>query len=153
MNNLLKSCSFLVLIALFSTACGAPATQPESTKENEATADFYEVVLGKSVSTIQVANFLTSNNCRDARPFQICEEIGIALWVNPRQVIETVYLYVNNSAGFEPYKGKFPFGLKFYDTLGAAEYKLKRQGVGHAGRIQERLLIILVTGQPTTRLA
>lgn len=27
--------------------------------------------------------------------------------------------------GFEPYEGVLPYGLKFYDTMGAVEYKLK----------------------------
>ncbi len=57
----------------------------------------------------------------------------MALWTDSNQVVETIYLYLNNSDGFEPYQGKLPFGLKFYDTLGAVEYKLKRQGVGNAG--------------------
>ena len=31
------------------------------------------------------------------------------------------------------YKGELPPGLKFYDNLGAVEYKLKERGVGMAG--------------------
>jgi hypothetical protein len=50
--------------------------------------------------------------------------VGIALWIGADQAIETVFLYLNNSDGFAPYKGELPFGLKFYDTLGAVEYKL-----------------------------
>jgi hypothetical protein len=51
-----------------------------------------------------------------------------------------VFLYLNKAKGFAPdekdftpYKGKLPLGLKFYDTMGAVEYKLKRQGVGNNG--------------------
>ena len=133
MNNLLKSCSFLVLIALFSTACGAPATRPESAQGEETTRDLYQIVLGKSLSDTQVADFLAANNCHTASPFQICKEIGMALWVNSMQVIETVYLYLNKVDGFTPYKGQLPYGLKFYDIMGAVEYKLKKQGVGNNG--------------------
>jgi len=46
--------------------------------------------------------------------------------------VETVYLYLNNTDGFVPYEGELPFGLKFYDTMEAVEYKLKRQGIGAA---------------------
>jgi hypothetical protein len=48
-------------------------------------------------------------------------------------VIETVYLYVNAEDDVQPYKGDLPYGLKFYDTQSAVEYRLKKQGVGNAG--------------------
>ena len=133
MNNLLKSCSFLVLIILFSTACGPQAAQLESAKKNETTRDLYQIVLGKLLSDTQVADFLVAHNCHSASPFQICKEIGMALWVNPKQVIETVYLYLNNAHGYTPYKGELPYGLKFYDIMGAVEHKLKKQGIGNSG--------------------
>lgn len=57
----------------------------------------------------------------------------MALRTDSNQVVETIYLSLNNADGFEPYKGELPFGLKFYDTMGAVEYKLKRQGVGNDG--------------------
>jgi hypothetical protein len=57
----------------------------------------------------------------------------MALWTDSNEVVETVYLYLNNTDGFAPYEGKLPFGLKFYDTMEAVEYKLNRQGIGNAG--------------------
>jgi hypothetical protein len=56
----------------------------------------------------------------------------MALWTDANQV-GTVYLYLNNTNDFTPYNGDLPFGLKFYDTMAAVEYKLNRQGVGNAG--------------------
>ena len=38
-----------------------------------------------------------------------------------------------NEGDYTPYNGELPFGLRFYDTLVAVEYKLKKQGVGNAG--------------------
>jgi hypothetical protein len=80
-----------------------------------------------------VIDFLVENNCIQNKPFHICKEAGIALWLDPEQIIRTVYLYLNNKDGYSAYRGELPFGLKFYDTLGAVEYKLNRQGVGNNG--------------------
>jgi hypothetical protein len=48
-------------------------------------------------------------------------------------VVQTVYFYLNNVDGFSSYQGELPLGLKFYDTMGGVEYKLKRQGIGKDG--------------------
>lgn len=73
------------------------------------------------------------NNCTPALPFTLCKEAGLAFWVAADQTVKQIYFYLNNIEGFEPYQGELPFGLKFYDTLGAVEYKLGRQGVGNSG--------------------
>jgi hypothetical protein len=90
-------------------------------------------LLGKSLTDKVVADFIASNNCSSAAQFQLCEDVGVALLIDLNQIVETVYLYLNNTEGFGPYQGELPFGLKFYDTMGAVEYKLKRKGVGNAG--------------------
>ena len=68
-----------------------------------------------------------------ANQFQICKDAGVALWLNSDQIVETVYLYLNNAEGYGPYQGVLPFGLKFYDVREAVEYKLRRQGIDQDG--------------------
>jgi hypothetical protein len=93
----------------------------------------YANLLGKSLADKVVADFIASNNCSRVAQYQLCEDVGVALLLDLNQIVETVYLYLNNPGGFAPYKGDLPFGLKFYDTMGAVEYKLNRKGVGSAG--------------------
>jgi len=80
-----------------------------------------------------VASFVLSNNCVSVGQFQVCKDVDIALWIDANQTVETVYLYLNNGDGYAAYTGKLPFDLKFYDTMGAVEYKLNRKGIGHNG--------------------
>jgi hypothetical protein len=93
----------------------------------------YESILGKPLTDDVVTDFLAGNNCSRADQFLLCEAAGMALWTDSHQVVETVYLYLNNTDGFEPFQGELPYGLKFYDTMEAVEYKLNRQGIGNAG--------------------
>ena len=133
MNNLFKIRSVLALMTLFMTACVAQGAQAEpATVDPMATAS-YQVVLGKSLNDKDVADFIARNQCVNATQFQVCKEAGIAFWLDADQIVKTVYLYLNNAEGFAAYKGELPFGLKFYDNLGAVEYKLKERGVGNAG--------------------
>ena len=64
----------------------------------------------------------------------------MALQISSNQTVQGVFLYLNKSAGFipyedefTPYKGELPFGLKYYDTMGAVEYKLNKQSIGNHG--------------------
>jgi hypothetical protein len=127
--------SFFILIGttLLLTACGPWAVQPQTKEQVAPKGASYEDLLGKSLTDTEVADFMVHNNCSGASQFQLCKEIGLALWVTSDQVVETVYLYLNNAEGFVPYKGELPHGLKYYDIMEAVEYKLKRQGVGNAG--------------------
>jgi hypothetical protein len=127
-----------MIIIIFITACG-PGTSvlDEEAAPNPAP---YRDVLGKSLTEREVADFINSNQCSSVLPFFLCKEKGMALMIGPNQQVEGVFLYVNKSAGFvpfqddfTPYKGELPFELKFYDTMGAVEYKLNRQGVGNHG--------------------
>jgi hypothetical protein len=118
------------VVLWFITACSAQTVQGEQIPPKPVT---YTDVLGKSLNDKAVTDFLASNNCSSAAQFQLCEDVGVALLIGSEQKVETVYLYLNNADGFVPYKGELPFGLKFYDTMGAVEHKLKRQGVGSAG--------------------
>lgn len=134
MNTFSKLSEICAVLSFLLCGCGSqpgPVAEKEAARQSE---DAYRVMLGKPVTDPSVASFLASNRCSSADQFWLCKEAGMALWLDSNQTVETVYLYVNNSDGFEPYQGELPFGLKFYDTMGAVEYKLQRQGVGNDGR-------------------
>jgi hypothetical protein len=133
MNTLIKIFAIFTAIPLLISGCGSYSLQAENEEPATPNTATYEFVLGKALTDEVVANFIASNNCEPSGPFQVCKEVGMALWINLEQVVETVYLYLNNADGFAPYKGELPFGLKFYDTMGAVEYKLERQEIGNNG--------------------
>ena len=133
MNALINVFGILASVSLFISGCAALPAQAGLEDRSVPKTGVYESILGKPTSDAVVAEFLTSNECFSADQFLLCNATGIALWTDSNQVVETVYLYLNNADGFEPYQGELPFGLKFYDNLGAVEYKLNRQGVGNAG--------------------
>jgi hypothetical protein len=133
MNVFVDRLRIFSVLSLLLASCSLH-TIPAQTEEPPARVSVpYEEMLGKSLMDQVVANFLTSNNCSSAAQFQLCNDIGVALSSDPDQIVETVYFYLNNVEGFAPYKGELPFGLKFYDTMGAVEYKLKRKGIGNTG--------------------
>jgi hypothetical protein len=127
MNKLYRSLTILAAITLFITACSTQAAQAQPAEPAVPEAITYKTLLGKSLNDKEVIDFIVSNNCSSVGQFQQCKEVGMALWINLEQVVESVHLYLHNTAGFVPYKGALPFGLKFYDTMGAVEYKLERQ--------------------------
>jgi hypothetical protein len=130
MNKLYRCLWVLALITLYVNACSIQSVQAVQDSPKSLT---YKDLLGKSLNDKAVINYINANNCTSAEQFQLCNHMGVALLIGSDQTVETVYLYLNNAEGFSPYKGELPFGLKFYDTMGAVEYKLKRQGVGAAG--------------------
>lgn len=133
MNKFFKILYVLALMTLFITACASQNPQAGQAKVDAMGAASYQAVLGKSLNDRDVTDFIARNNCVSATQFQVCKEAGIAFWLDTDQIVKTVYLYLNNADGFAAYKGELPFGLKFYDSLGAVEYKLKERGVGNAG--------------------
>jgi hypothetical protein len=137
MNKHYRSLSILAAITFFITACSTQAAQAQPAKPSVPEAISYKTVLGKSLTDQEVVDFIASNNCSSIGQFQQCKEIGMALWINLDQVVETAHLYLHNTAGFVPYKGELPFGLKFYDTMGAVEYKLERKVGEGAGSPDE----------------
>jgi hypothetical protein len=133
MNKLYRSLGILAALTLLLSACSAWAPQVQAEEHKAPRAALYKDLLGKPITDEEVASFIASNNCLSAAQFQLCKDVGVALLINVNQIVETVYLYLNNAEGFGPYQGELPFGLKFYDTMGAVEYKLKRKGIGNAG--------------------
>jgi hypothetical protein len=133
MNQLIKRLTIWIALPLLIIGCDIKATSAPREVHAIPKETAYEDILGKSITDRFITDFLTSNHCSGANQFRLCVDVGLALWLDSNQVVETIYLYVNTSDGFEPYQGELPFGLKFYDTLGAVEYKLGRQGVGNSG--------------------
>ena len=130
MNTLARVLYVFAAIPLLISGCvGLPA----QAREEKPKVAVYETIIGKSLTDEVVVDFISSNDCSSANQFLLCQTAGMALWVDSNQMVETVYLYLNKADGFQPYKGELPFGLKFYDTLGAVEYKLERRGLGNGG--------------------
>ena len=123
----------MALIPLLVSGCASLSAQARQQEDVASQIGVYESILDKPLTDTVVADFLAVNDCSPADQFLLCKTAGMALWIDSNQVVETVYLYVNNDDGFVPYKGELPYGLKFYDTLGAVEFKLNRQDVGNAG--------------------
>jgi hypothetical protein len=133
MNALNKVSIALTIAALLMGACSRlPAASGQSDR-NPSIAAVYETVLDKPLTDEVVANFITGNDCSSANQFLLCRAAGIALWTDSNQVVDSIYLYLNNAEGFAPYNGELPYGLKFYDTMASVEYKLARQGIGKNG--------------------
>ena len=133
MNIFTNILRYLVILPLLTASCSfrvAPAPPEEPVVQKGSS---YQALLGKSLTDKVVANFIASNHCMSAEQFQLCSDIGIALLIASDQVVKTVYLYLNDVKGFASYQGELPFGLKFYDTMGAAEYKLNKKGIGSDG--------------------
>jgi|SRR5215207_5127528 len=133
MNTFTRRLHILAILALFLAACNF--SDPRVQTDQKAVSSFvaYEDLLGRSLTDAVVVGFIGDHNCSSAGSFQLCNESGIALWIDSAQIVDTVYLYLNNADGFVPYKGKLPLGLKYYDIMEAVEYKLKKQGVGQDG--------------------
>lgn len=130
----------VLVLALLATACIPPSPRAQKEENAAAKAAPYNDVLGKSLTDEVVVEFAASNQCSSVAPYLLCKEAGMTLLIDANQTVEGVFLYVNKSAGFipfeddfTPYKGELPYGLKYYDTMGAVEYKLNRQGIGNDG--------------------
>ena len=125
MNKRFKPPIFLAAILVFITACSGQAIRAESAKPDQMVKAGYPAVLGKSVSDRDVTDFIANNNCSPEAGFQLCKDVGMALWVNSNQIINTVYLYSGNVNGFRRYRGELPFGLTFYDPMWKVQEKLR----------------------------
>ena len=97
----------------------------------------YRSVLGKSLEDNDVAEFVASN-CSSAGQFQLCQNSGMALWVDQDQKVNTIYLYALGANGFAPYDGALPFGINAIDSMANVEQKLG-QPVNHTGQFEPGL--------------
>ena len=133
MNTLTKVLGILAAIPLLISGCAGKPAQSEQEEQVASKAAIYESILGKSLSDVAVVEFLAGTECSSANQFLLCQAAGMALWIESNQVVETVYLYLNNDEGFSPYQGELPYGLKFYDIMGSVEHKLRKHGLGNGG--------------------
>ena len=117
----------LVVLSLPITACGTRVLRLQVEEQPAQKAASYEVVLGKSMTNEAVIGFIAMNNCFPADQFQLCKEVGMALWIDSNQIVKTIYLYAGNEDGFKRYRGKLPFDLTFYDPMWRVQEKLKNQ--------------------------
>ena len=124
MNTLCRTLVIFVAISLLTSACGGRLVQAESAKGTVVAVISYQVVLGKSLSDPDVADFIASNHCAPAAQFQLCKDIGVALWVDANQTVNTVYLYAGDAESFRRYRGELPYGLTFYDPMWRVQEKL-----------------------------
>ena len=132
MNKSFPILSILAAIALFATAYGALVVQAQSANGAAPNAAAYEAVLGKSLNDQDVADFIASNKCASAGSFQLCKNIGMALWLDPYQTVKSVYLYPTGKDGFTAYKGALPLGLPANHTMATIEQKFGQPKVEHA---------------------
>jgi hypothetical protein len=98
--------------------------QAESAEDTAVAVISYRVVLGKSLSDPDVADFIASNQCAPADQFQLCKDAGLALWTDADQIVSMVYMYAGNVDGFRRYRGELPYGLTFYDPMWRVQEKL-----------------------------
>src|SRR5690349_1292219 len=122
MNALYKGLGILITVSLLISGCAGLPVRAGEEKPSEPDTVIYESILGRSLADQMVAEFISEHDCSAADQFLLCKTVGVALWTDSDQLVETVYLYVNNSDGFAAYSGELPFGLKFYDNLAAVEY-------------------------------
>ena len=115
----------LAVLSLLLMGCSPQSAQMEPKANSVPEATSYQAVLGKSLNDKEVADFMTTHNCSSAAQFQLCQDAGMAFWINPNQIVDTVYLYSRNAEGFRKFKGKLPFGLTFYDPMWQVQQKLR----------------------------
>ena len=132
MNKFFNTFSILVVLTLFSTACGAQVVRAEPEERVVPKAATYEAMLGKSVNTNDVADFVASNNCTSSGQFQLCQSVGLALWADADQTIKTAFLYISNSDDFTAYRGELPLGLASNDTMATVEQRFGQPKIEHA---------------------
>jgi len=106
-------------------------------RSNVSVTASYQAVLGKTLNDKAVADFISSNNCSPevrtlSGQLRLCKEAGMALWIDSHQMINTVYLAINNANDFADYKGELPFTVTAHDTMAMVEQKLGQPVEIHA---------------------
>ena len=115
----------LAVLSLLLMGCSPQAAQLEPKANSAPEAASYQTVLGKPLSDKDVVDFMVANNCSSEAQFQVCRDAGMAFWIDPNQIVDTVYLYSRNAEGFRKFAGKLPFGLTFYDPMWQVQQKLR----------------------------
>jgi len=124
MRKLYWYCLTLVLLTPFLTSCIAQSVRAASKPAP------YEALLDQALTDQDVIHFIAANHCSSVERLRLCKEIGLVLGVHSNGVVETLFLYLENTDGFTAYQGELPFRLKINDSREAVEAKLKEQRVG-----------------------
>jgi hypothetical protein len=120
----------LAVLSFLLMGCNVETAQMEPKANSVPAAASYRAMLGKPLSDKEVADFMALNKCSSEAQFQVCQDAGMAFWIDPNQIVDTVYLYSRNAEGFRKFKGKLPFGLTFYDPMWQVEQKLSNLNDG-----------------------
>ena len=115
----------LAVLSLLLMGCSHQVAPLKSKANSVPEAASYQTVLGKSLNDKDVVDFMVTNNCSSEAQFQVCRDAGMAFWIDPNQIVDTVYLYSRTAEGFRKFRGKLPFGLTFYDPMWQAQQKLR----------------------------
>lgn len=118
-ETMIRKIGLFMLLALLASCTTAVSGHQE---------DFidYQDLLGRSVRDVESINLLNRFDCTRSGSFYLCPSAGLALWVDHDHVIREIFIYVNPAGDFSAYRGDMPLGLKFYDTMGAVEFKLRK---------------------------
>ena len=106
MNKFFKFVNILAVITLSISACSLLVVQAQPEEQTTQKAIPYQTMLGKSIGDMEVADFIV-NNCASAGQFQVCKDVGMALWTDASQIIGKVYLYAGRVDGFKRYRGEW----------------------------------------------
>ena len=135
MNTFLKTLGIFALLLLLVSACTLQGVQVQAEEGAVPKAPGYQTVLGKSLSSNEVSDFVSSNACSFVGAFQLCREVGMALWIDADQRVNLVYLYSSKAEDFNRYRGDLPFGLTFYDPMWLVEEKLSTVEVDESSQV------------------
>lgn len=130
MNKLFKTLIVLAAVSILVAACGTRAVDilPEEPGAPSdlipVTAMTYEALLDKSLMDQEVTDFMARNDCSSVQQVQICQSVGMALWTDKDQKVDSIDLYAGDADGFAAYQGQLPYGLVFTDTMEIVEQKL-----------------------------
>ena len=138
----------LAVLSLLLMGCSPQVAQLEPKANSAPEVASYQTVLGKSLNDKDVADFMVANNCSSEAQFQVCREAGMAFWIDPNQIVDTVYLYSRNAEGFRKFTGKLPFGLTFYDPMWQVEQKLSNLNEDDTSQVSWNTGLPDETGSP-----
>lgn len=133
MNRPFKLIQICLTLSLFVSACTWQSVQSPA-EDGLPKAVAYQTLLGKSLNDQEVMDFIASH-CSPADQFQLCQEMGMALWVDANELVETIWLYAGQADGFQRYRGQLPYGIDFYDPMWRVEEKLSLIDAGDSAQV------------------
>lgn len=124
MNKLFKPLSFVFLIMLAATACSGQVVEAKSVEQPASIAPNYQSLVGKSLGSKNVVDFIADNGCTSANQYQLCGSTGIALGMDRDQTVKTVFIFPSGANGFAAFYGELPLNLTWKDNMAAAKQKI-----------------------------